>query len=170
MSNIVVRIGMLGFAAIVLTACGKSEEKKTETTPGPVAATPVTTTPVATTDGQKKMEGDPALASRQLAIRKSATDAARCQIVFTTAVGLASQSGDSKGVARMNRAAQATQYVLDVAVADRGESPQQIKNAQAAANFEAQSWSQQKFETYIGECTKQFSDLAPLMAQAGLLK
>jgi len=165
MSNIAVRIGIVGFVAIALTACGRSEEKKAEATPRPVAATPV-----ATSDGKQKMEGDSAVASRQLASQKSATDAARCGIVFATAADAASRSGDSKGSASMGKAAQVTQYVIDVAVSDRGESPQLIINTQTATTNEAQSWSQKQFETFVGECTKEFSDLAPLMRQAGLLK
>jgi len=169
MSNIVVRIGIAGFVAIALAACGKSEEKKVEATPQPVAAAPVAA-PIATSDGKQKVGGDSAVSSRQLASQKSAIDAARCGIVFLTAVDVASRGGDSKGSALMGKASQATQYVIDVAVSDRGETPQTIKNKQTATTNEAQFWSQQQFETFIAECTKEFSDLAPLMRQEGLLK
>ena len=170
MSNIALRIGIVGCVAIALTACGRSEEKKVEATPRPVAASDVAATPVATSDAMQKKEGDSTVPLRQLARQKSPTDAARCGIVFSTAADLALHSGDSKGYARMGRAGQATQYVMDVAVADRGETSRLIKNTQAATTVGAQSWSQQQFETFIGECTKEFSDLAPSMAQAGLLK
>ncbi len=169
MSNIAVRIGIVGFVAIALTACGKSEENQEKSTPQPVAATPVPT-PVATSDGKQKMGEDSAVASRQLASQKSAADAARCGIVFATAADAASRSGDSKGSASMGRAAQVTQYVIDVAISDRGESPQLIKNTQTATTNGVQFWQQKQFETYIGECTKEFSDLAPVMKQGGLLK
>ena len=160
MSTDKLRIVMVGLVVIALTACGKSEEKKAEATPQSVAATV----------DQQKVEVDPALASRQLASQKSATEAARCGIVFATAVDAASRSGDSKAVALMGKATKTTQYVIDVAISDRGESPQIIKNTQEATAKAAEFWSQQQFETFMDECTNKFADMAPLMAQAGLLK
>lgn len=165
MSNIAVQIGMVGFVAMALTACGRSEGKKEEVTPLPVAATSVSTS-----YGVKKKGDDSAAASRQLASQKSSVDAARCGIVFATAANLASRSGDSKGYARMSRGGQATQYVIDVAISDRGESSQQIKKTQVATTNGAEYWSQKQFETFISDCTKEFSDLAPIMTKAGLLK
>ena len=170
MSNIAVRIGIIGLVAMALTACGRSEEKKAEATPPQVTATPDAASYVAASYSTQKKGDDSAVASRQLASQKSSKDAARCGIVFMTAASLASKSGDSQGFARMSRASQTTQYVIDVAVSDRGESSQQIKNTQTATTNGAEYWSQKQFETLLSDCTKEFSDLAPLMTTAGLLK
>ena len=177
----IVSIASVVLIASALAACGKNEGKKVDAPP--LVAAPsdkqstdvlpkseATSPPIAATNNKPSNDADPKGALRQLASQKSAADAARCGIVFTTAADAAANGGDAKAAANMRLATRATQFVIDVAVTDHGESVQSVKNIQMTVGNEVKSWSKKEFETYVQDCTKKFVDLAPLMVRADLAK